>query len=256
MRWCCERRIAAAIAANLFLILLTGSLLRTHKQQDEHLPAVGGLARVYATHGVLRDAAAIAASLFLIVLASILLGTALPFALSRLGVDPAHAGSSIQVEFHFHHLYACGIKCKERHHERCRAPARTPPTPAAAYVQVRWLCQGLLASEMLQQDRRSVSTSSLQVCNSAGFRVWILGFRVFRVLHMNLTWAQLPQHATAAIASDGCVAALQVVMDVLGVGITCVVCNLILDPGIHPALRHPAAAADPLGKRLAAANLT
>jgi hypothetical protein len=59
--------------------------------------AVGGLARVYVTHGVLRDAAAIGASLFLIVLASILLGTALPFALSRAGLDPAHAGSSIQV---------------------------------------------------------------------------------------------------------------------------------------------------------------
>jgi hypothetical protein len=58
---------------------------------------VGGLVRVYITHGVLHDAAAIATSLFLIVLASILLGTALPFALSRLGLDPAHAGSSIQV---------------------------------------------------------------------------------------------------------------------------------------------------------------
>lgn len=58
---------------------------------------MGGLARVYVTHGVLRDAAAIGASLFLIVLASILLGTALPFALSRAGLDPAHAGSSIQV---------------------------------------------------------------------------------------------------------------------------------------------------------------
>ena len=58
---------------------------------------MGGLARVYVTHGVLRDAAAIGASLFLIVLASILLGTALPFVLSRAGLDPAHAGSSIQV---------------------------------------------------------------------------------------------------------------------------------------------------------------
>lgn len=60
--------------------------------------AVGGLVRVYVTHGVLRDAAAIAASLFLIVLSSILLGTALPFALAKSGIDPAHAGSSIQVE--------------------------------------------------------------------------------------------------------------------------------------------------------------
>lgn len=61
------------------------------------LAAVGGLARVYVTHGVLRDAAAIAASLFLIVLSSVLLGAALPFALARAGLDPAHAGSSIQV---------------------------------------------------------------------------------------------------------------------------------------------------------------
>ena len=61
------------------------------------LCVVGGLARVYVTHGVLRDAVAIGASLFLIVLASILLGTALPFVLSRAGLDPAHAGSSIQV---------------------------------------------------------------------------------------------------------------------------------------------------------------
>ena len=40
---------------------------------------------------------AIATSLLLIVLASVLLGTALPFLLVKAGVDPAHAGSSIQV---------------------------------------------------------------------------------------------------------------------------------------------------------------
>lgn len=36
-------------------------------------------------------------SLFLIVMASVLLGSALPFGLARSGVDPAHAGTSIQV---------------------------------------------------------------------------------------------------------------------------------------------------------------
>ena len=61
-------------------------------------PAVGGFFRVFVTHGNLRDSAAIATSLLLIVLASVLLGTALPFALVRLKVDPAHAGSSIQVD--------------------------------------------------------------------------------------------------------------------------------------------------------------
>lgn len=59
--------------------------------------AVGGFLRVFVTHGNLRDSVAIAASLLLIVLASVLLGTALPFALVKAGVDPAHAGSSIQV---------------------------------------------------------------------------------------------------------------------------------------------------------------
>ena len=42
---------------------------------------MGGLARVYATNGNLRESAAIAGSLFLIVLASVLLGTLLPFLL-------------------------------------------------------------------------------------------------------------------------------------------------------------------------------
>ena len=59
--------------------------------------SVGGFFRVFVTHGNLRDSVAIAASLLLIVLASVLLGTALPFALVRAGIDPAHAGSSIQV---------------------------------------------------------------------------------------------------------------------------------------------------------------
>ena len=52
---------------------------------------------MFVTHGNLRDSVAIATSLLLIVLASVLLGTALPFALVKAGVDPAHAGSSIQV---------------------------------------------------------------------------------------------------------------------------------------------------------------
>ena len=75
--------------------------------------AVGGFFRVFVTHGNLRDSVAIAASLLLIVLASVLLGTALPFALVRAGIDPAHAGSSIQVS------------CSSRAHKQfwpCEAP--------------------------------------------------------------------------------------------------------------------------------------
>lgn len=43
-----------------------------------------------------RDASAISMSLFLIVMVSVLLGSALPFGFARAGVDPAHAGTSIQ----------------------------------------------------------------------------------------------------------------------------------------------------------------
>lgn len=59
--------------------------------------SAGGFARVYITNGDLTNATAIAVSLFCIVMTSTLLGSSLPFALSKLGVDPANAGTSIQV---------------------------------------------------------------------------------------------------------------------------------------------------------------
>lgn len=60
--------------------------------------SMGGFARVMLTAGTtVRDAAAISMSLFLIVMTSVLLGSALPFGFARTGVDPAHAGTSIQV---------------------------------------------------------------------------------------------------------------------------------------------------------------
>ena len=59
--------------------------------------SLGGFVRVYATHGDATNAFAISLSLFLIVMTSVVLGTGLPFALARAGVDPANAGTSIQV---------------------------------------------------------------------------------------------------------------------------------------------------------------
>ncbi len=59
--------------------------------------AVGGYGRVALSGGSPLDAAAIAASLFAIVLASVAVGTALPFGLARAGIDPANAGTSVQV---------------------------------------------------------------------------------------------------------------------------------------------------------------
>lgn len=59
--------------------------------------AAAGFVRVYITNGGFLNATAISLSLLAIVTASVLLGTGLPFALARLGVDPANAGTSIQV---------------------------------------------------------------------------------------------------------------------------------------------------------------
>ncbi|CAM9305192.1 unnamed protein product [Pylaiella littoralis] len=60
--------------------------------------AAGGFVRVWVTEGTtMRDASAISSSLFLIVMVSVLLGSALPFGFARAGVDPAHAGTTIQV---------------------------------------------------------------------------------------------------------------------------------------------------------------
>lgn len=52
--------------------------------------------RVYLTNGSLLNSTAISVSLFAIVMTSVLTGTALPFALAKIGVDPANAGTSIQ----------------------------------------------------------------------------------------------------------------------------------------------------------------
>jgi hypothetical protein len=49
------------------------------------------------TTAATTDAAAIAVSLLAIVVTSVMLGTALPFALARVGVDPVHSGTTIQV---------------------------------------------------------------------------------------------------------------------------------------------------------------
>ena len=53
--------------------------------------------RVYLTNGSLVNSSAISLSLFAIVMTSVLTGTALPFGLAKMGVDPANAGTSIQV---------------------------------------------------------------------------------------------------------------------------------------------------------------
>lgn len=56
-----------------------------------------GVARVLVTDGELQNVLGISASLFAIVFTSTLLGAALPFGLGRFGVDPANAGTTIQV---------------------------------------------------------------------------------------------------------------------------------------------------------------
>lgn len=59
--------------------------------------AAGGWLRVYLTNGDTWNANAISFSLLCIVFSSVVLGTSLPFGLAKMGVDPANAGTTIQV---------------------------------------------------------------------------------------------------------------------------------------------------------------
>lgn len=59
--------------------------------------AAGGWLRVYLTNGNAWNATAISVSLLCIVFTSVVMGTTLPFGLARLGIDPANAGTTIQV---------------------------------------------------------------------------------------------------------------------------------------------------------------
>jgi Mg/Co/Ni transporter MgtE len=59
--------------------------------------AAAGFLRVYLTNGDVTNAFAISLSLLCIVMTSVVLGTVLPFCLAEVGVDPANAGTSIQV---------------------------------------------------------------------------------------------------------------------------------------------------------------
>ena len=59
--------------------------------------AVGGFIRVFITDGSFVNSCAISLSLFMIVMASVLTGTMLPFGLAKAGIDPANAGTSVQV---------------------------------------------------------------------------------------------------------------------------------------------------------------
>jgi len=81
--------------------------------------SAAGFARVYLTSGSLINSTAIAVSVLGIVSTSCLLGSGLPFVLARAGVDPANAGTSIQVRLGcgcWLGLQACGlfvVHCRE-----------------------------------------------------------------------------------------------------------------------------------------------
>lgn len=70
--------------------------------------SASGFARVYLSSGSLINSAAIGLSVLGIVTSSCLLGSGLPFAMARAGVDPANAGTSIQVLMD---ILGVGITC-------------------------------------------------------------------------------------------------------------------------------------------------
>lgn len=74
--------------------------------------SVGGFVRVYLTNGNIVNSIAISSSLFVIVMTSVLAGTALPFVLSKAGIDPANAGTTIQVVMDIMGVLITCITCK------------------------------------------------------------------------------------------------------------------------------------------------
>jgi Mg/Co/Ni transporter MgtE len=85
-------------------ITATGDSMRKVLQQQATVAlmlgtglSAAGWMRVYLTNGNALNSTAISMSLFLIVVTSVLLGAALPFGLAKAGVDPANAGTTIQV---------------------------------------------------------------------------------------------------------------------------------------------------------------
>eukprot|EP00891_Asterochloris_glomerata_P003580 jgi/Astpho2/3580/fgenesh1_pg.00057_%23_49_t len=70
--------------------------------------SAGGFLRVYITNGNLWNSIAISTSLFFIVVTSVVSGTLLPFGLAKAGIDPANAGTSIQVLMD---IFGVGITC-------------------------------------------------------------------------------------------------------------------------------------------------
>jgi hypothetical protein len=83
---------------SLYKILNAGPHMRlpTRPPHPAHSPRPT-LPLQYVTNGDATNSTAISISLFLIVLSSVLAGTALPFGLARMGIDPANAGTTVQV---------------------------------------------------------------------------------------------------------------------------------------------------------------
>ena len=75
-------------------------------------------------HATRRDASAISMSLFLIVMVSVLLGSGLPFGFARAGVDPAHAGTTIQVKMEL----LAAVRCPFSHWKLEEQRAARAPT--------------------------------------------------------------------------------------------------------------------------------
>jgi hypothetical protein len=74
--------------------------------------AAAGFARVLITDGSLMNSFAISSALFTIVMTSVVTGTVLPFGLAMAGIDPANAGTTIQVSaVRVCRMHACMHAC-------------------------------------------------------------------------------------------------------------------------------------------------
>ena len=91
--------------------------------------AVGGFIRVFITDGSFVNSCAISLSLFMIVMASVLTGTMLPFGLAKAGIDPANAGTSVQVQL-----------LQVWQNFRLSVSLANPVVIGLQYAELHWLC--------------------------------------------------------------------------------------------------------------------
>lgn len=161
------------------------------------------------------NAVAISVSLFLIVMTSVVLGTGLPFALAKAGVDPANAGTSIQV----------GEGPGGGLSQRALGGAVWGAAPPS---ERRLQPPQLLARPGLHMHAMRCRLVDLMLAWGRPGAPWSRALAVPNTPTVIMATIAITICASAPTLRPRPCCCPQVLMDILGVAITCVTCNLVL----------------------------